>query len=262
MLKQLAVVCCVRQKVRRRDLEAAQRVPSRVTWPRTRTTHFSMVTDVQRLGSSELQQQAVPVVGPGDELQASAASSVATIGLALRHREFGRVVTTAGHAFVGSTPGTRLFDPATPTVRVANVGASGTFDAVPLKAVRVPEGDYALLRPQAEPRNLFQDSLNLSGLHFARPEDEGTPLFAMTRRGLEPTVLRGVAATFVMGGVQMRGLFLTDPVTVAGDSGCCLVDSSFRVWGLLVGLQVINGRPKSIFAAADWVLALEIAELG
>jgi hypothetical protein len=65
-----------------------------------------------------------------------------------------------------------------------------------------------------------------------------------------------------MGGIQMRGLLLTDPVTVPGDSGCCLVDSAFRVWGLLVGLQFIDGKPMSIFASADFVLSLETAEFG
>lgn len=257
---ELAIVCCVRKKGTE-GLTAGQCIPKRLRWPRTRRESFDLPTDVREIGASELQQLPA-VVGPGDELRPSPVNGAATIGVAMRHPTLGRVVTTAGHALMGEAAGTLMFDASTPPVRIGNVGAEGSFSAVPLKAVRMPVADYALLRPVAEPRNLFQDRFNLSGLRLARPEDEGTPLFALTRRRLEATVLRGAAGTFTMGGIQMRGLLLTDPVTVPGDSGCCLVDSAFRVWGLLVGLQFIDGKPMSIFASADFVLALETAEFG
>ncbi|HZI51984.1 MAG TPA: hypothetical protein VFE29_09185, partial [Terriglobia bacterium] len=76
-----------------------------------------------------------------------------------------------------------------------------------------------------------------------------------------PTVLRGVHGTLSMGNVQMRGLLFTDNATAAGDSGCCLVDAGFRVWGLLVGAARINGVIHSVFSSAGFVLALENAEL-
>jgi hypothetical protein len=262
-LKKLAVVCCVRQKGPA-GLRRDQYVPKRLTWPRTRGKTFSLTSDVCVLGASEL-QQVMAVVGPGDELQPSPAHGAATLGVVLKHPTLGRVVTTAGHALIGQASGTTIFDGTASPLSIANTGAgaaAGTFTAMPLKAVRVAEADYALLRPTAEPRNLYQDQLTIAGHQFARPEDVGKPLFVLTRRTPVPTVLRGVAGAFTMGGVAMRGLLLTDPVTIAGDSGCALVDSSSRVWGLLVGLLIVDGQPRSIFGAADWVMALETAEMG
>jgi hypothetical protein len=263
--KPLAIVCCVNEKIVAHKLAKEHRVPRRIKWPRTRSKHFNLLTDVQTGEAGSLEALA-PVVGPGDELQASAAanSERATIGIALKHPTLGRVVTTAGHAFIGNKTGTLLFGPTAPVVKIANLGigtAGGTFNAIPLKASRVAEADYALLQPQGEARNLFRDLLNVSSAHVARPEDIGTPLFALRRGQSERTVLRGVAGVLTMGGLLMRGLLLTDRITQPGDSGCCLVDAGFRVWGLLVGSTVINNRLVSVFASVQELLTLEGAQL-
>lgn len=263
-LKQLAIVCCVDQKVGARSLGAAQRLPRRIKWPRTRSKHFDLVTDVRVLSGTKL--HASPVVGPGDELQTSPAAGAerATIGLALLHPDHGAVVTTAGHAFMGQAAGTKVFPGNAPLVDVANLGVgsvAGTFAARPLKASRVAEADYALLKPNAEARNLFNDALNISAVHDARPEDVGTVLFCLRRGESEATILRGVNSTANMGGVQMTGLVLTDLVTKGGDSGCCLVDQGLRVWGLLVGEAAFEGKVRSVFSSAQALLTLEKSPL-
>jgi hypothetical protein len=259
----LAVICCVASKVPKRSLASTDRVPARLEWPRTRSRKFRMVTDVQPIAGTEL-QQAAAVVGPGDRLESGAGNAPATIGIAIKHPGLGIVVTTAGHAFMANAGGTIEFPPGMPRVRIANAGSAHpatTFEAVPLKAVRVAEADYALLRPTAEARNLFHDRVNLSAPHWAIPEDEGTPLFALRRERSQPTVLRGTAGAFTFGGVAMRGLLLTDEVTVGGDSGCCLVDTTSRVWGLLVGVALVGAQRRSVFASPSWVLAMEQAEM-
>jgi hypothetical protein len=263
-LGKLAVVCCVANKVGNKELDPADRIPRRLKWPRTRSKQFNLVTDVQPVGDSELQQSA-PVVGPGDALSLSAVSSPATVGLALKLPGGHTVITTAGHAFIGSSAGSTTFPAGTPAVQINNIGPGAgavSFSATPLKAVRSEDVDYALLQPLAEPRNLFQDALNISSVFIARPEDvDKVDLFALTQRGALPTRLRGVLGTLTMGGISMRGLLLTDPVTAGGDSGCCLVDGRFRVWGLLVGKKDVNGGVVSVFAAANLVLAFENARL-
>lgn len=261
----LSLVCCVHDKPARAKLARTDRIPSHVTWPRTRAKHFRIRTDVQVAQHGQTRAVA-PVVGPGDELRPSPAahSGLATLGIALKHPTLGRVMTTAGHTFIPNGSGTHIFGPNAPVLTVSNAGGGtspATFQAIPLKASRVPQADYALLQPQAESRNLFRDTLNISGIHFARPEDVGTKLFALTRDEIKPTLLRGVAGTLVFGDLQMTGLLITDDVTEPGDSGCCLVDAGFRVWGLLVGGALIDGVIRSVFASANFVLALENAQL-
>jgi hypothetical protein len=260
----LAIICCVDNKPHVRHLDRCDRIPRTLKWPRTRSKHFNIPSDVQY--AERGRTYVAPVVGPGDDLHASPAahSGRATLGIALKHPIFGRVVTTAGHTFIPAGPGNLVFGAAAPVLTISNAGLGatpGTFQALPLKAIRSPQADYALLQPQAESRNLFRDTLNISGVHFARPEDVGTTLFALTRTDIKQTVLRGVAGTLAFDGVQMTGLLFVDDVTEAGDSGCCLVDSSFRVWGLLVGDALINNVNRSVFASANFVLALENAQL-
>src|SRR5262249_6955838 len=227
-------------KIEAKTLARHHRIPRVMKWPRTRSKQFHIPTDVQVAEPGKTYD--APVVGPGDELLASAAarSGRATLGIALKHPTLGRVITTAGHTFM-TGGGTQVFGAGAPVLTVSNVGgAAATFQAIPLKATRVPEADYALLQPQAEARNRVRDALSLSGSHFARPEDVGTTLFALTQNDVKQTVLRGVTGTLAFSGVQMTGLLIVDNVTEPGDSGCCLVDSAFNVWGLLVGAAVID----------------------
>lgn len=258
----LAVICCVDEKVPTRKLDTAHRLPRRIRWPRTRSKHFNIPIDVQV--AQRGRTLATPVVGPGDDLQASAAarSGRATLGIALQHPTFGRVVTTAGHAFLPNA-GNVVFGTSAPMLTIANAGgtAPAAFQARPLKATRRPDADYALLQSQAESRNLYRDALSITGVHLARPEDHDTKLFALTRTGVRQTILHGITGVLEFDGLKMTGLLYTDDVTDPGDSGCCLVDKNVRVWGLLVGNAVINNVTRSVFASANSVLENENAQL-
>jgi hypothetical protein len=265
--KQLAVVCCVKTKRPHHELERGHRIPSTVTWSRTRTEQVALPTDVQEIGESGF-QQLPPIVGPGDAMGGPGGSvddARATIGIVLKHPTLGDVVTTAGHAFIRSSFGEQVPAGSDADVRIFNVGSGApgqTFAGLAIKAVVRPEADYALLAPVGQSRNLYRDQFNLNGLHWALPDDVETSLFALTRRGLIATTLRGVAAVVeLVPGVRMSGLLLTDFVTKAGDSGCALVDSTFRVWGLLAGFATTEGQRHSVFAPAHWVLTFENAQL-
>jgi hypothetical protein len=278
--RDLAVVCCVTRKARRlKDLPADACIPPALGWQRTRTGETTLPTDVVEIREATFQQLA-PTCGPGDVLAAAgqpAESAHATIGIVLQHPEFGLVVTTAGHAFLRGGQGSVVFDDGAEGLQIFNAGAGvspAMFKVRPRKAVINSAADYALLQPidtGVTPRNLFEDVFNLSEPQLARPEDVGKKLFALTRRGRLDTTLLGVAGDLALDGVRMQGLLFTERVTVGGDSGCCLVDNTFRVWGLLVGAATVaivsrtTGEERlvlcSIFAPANFVLAMEKARL-
>ena len=279
--RRLAIVCCVKNKVpqkKLKNLASDACIPPSLTWKRTRTAETALPTDVVEIRDAYFQQTA-PLVGTGDVLAAAgedAVSGHATIGIALQHPEFGPVVTTAGHAFIRNGEGSLRFDAGAAGLRIFNAGqgvGANVFNVRPLKAVINAIVDYALLVPTdpgITPRNLFEDTFNLTEPQFARPEDIGKRLFALTRRGRMPTTLLGVAGALEIGGVSMQGLLLTDRVTEGGDSGCALVDNKFRVWGLLVGAATVSiasstGGQRlvlcSLFAPANFVMAMERAEL-
>jgi len=279
--RQLAIVCCVAQKVpkdRLDQLHPDARIPRALAWKRTRHEDTALPTDVVEIRRARFQQG--PSVGPGDVLarpDQAAEEAHATLGVVIQHPEFGQVVTTAGHAFISNGQGEVLFDQGATGLRIFNTGRGVTpavFEVRPRKAVVHPTADYALLEvttPGASPRNLFEDVFNLSEPQLARPEDVGKRLFALTRRGRLETTLRGVGGELTIDGVGMRNLLFTDEVTEGGDSGCCLVDATFRVWGLLVGAatfsMVSQGDPSehlvdcSVFAPANFLLSREKARL-
>jgi hypothetical protein len=265
LTKQLAIVCCVQAKVSTRELTAKERIPKTIAWYRTRRERVRLQTDVQEVGDSGF-QVLPPTVGPGDvmgDVTGSSATARATIGIALRHPVHGDVVTTAGHAFFKDAFGSQGPSAAGSPIRIFNIGSGPeqAFEGSLVKAVVQAEADYALLKPATGPRNLFQDAFNLAGLFFPLPADIGTPLLVLTRRGLISTVLRGVFGSVPIGQLQMRGMILTDLVTQGGDSGCVLVDNSFRVWGLLAGFTTLNGAQHSVFSPVHSVIGAENAEL-
>lgn len=269
----LAVICAVCEKRPRGKVAKEHLLPRSVEWSVNSRETASVRTDVQELGESGFQSAATATVtaGPGDRIEGlsfggQTQAVVATVGIALQHTRFGAVITTAGHA-VQSEPGTVEFDAAQrPTVTLRNVAADGTrtgFTGRLLRSARIPQGDYALIEvEEATPvGNLYHDLNSLGGLHLPQPEDVGKTFFALTSAGVLPARVRGVFGMFTIGDFPMRDLILTDAVTEGGDSGCALVDESFRVAGLLVGFVTIEGERRSVFMSAFWALTLEQSEL-
>lgn len=264
LTRDLSVVCCVREKVPSRKLSKGQRVPRQVKWPQLSRRTGTLLTDVRVLEESG--RHTPTLLGPGDVAELSGGAS-STLGAALSHPEYGKVVTTAGHAFLAS-PSTVVYPPGhEPVVSFENFragAASGNISTHLLKAVLTPDADYALLRPLdgTECRNAYQDSAAVGGAFLPRAEDTGQlPLLAMTRLGLVSTMLRGVDATIEVEGLTMRGLMLTDWVTVGGDSGCSLIDDSSRFCGLLHGFGFFEGNKYSLWTSIFWPLVAEHASL-
>jgi hypothetical protein len=267
----LAVVCAVREKQPRAKLPKEHLLPRKVEWEVNSRETASVRTDVQELGESGFQSTVAVTAGPGDRIEGlsfggQTQAVVATVGIALKHPRFGPVITTAGHA-VQSDPGTVEFDAdRRPTVTLRNVAADGSrtgFSGRLLRSARTLQGDYALIEvDEATPvGNLYHDLNSLGGHHLPQPEDVGQTFFALTSAGVLPARVRGVFGMFTIGDFPMRDLILTDAVTEGGDSGCALVDASFRVAGLLVGFVTIEGERRSVFMSAFWALTLEQSEL-
>ena len=250
--RELAVVCCVSEKPPARDLAADHRIPKRVRWLKTTRRNAVVRTDVQRCGESAL---SAAVAGPGDLMM----PPKSTLGFAIRHPVHGLVITTAGHSFIKDRFGDETFVPPRAVVVTAATGVARACRV--LKAVVQREADYALIKVDGDCANLFEDEFVLDGIHWARPEDVDRKLFALTNSGLKETRLRGVDGSVQVGALEMDGLLLTDKVTIAGDSGAALVDENFRLWGLLVGFITSDSRKLSVFYSANWVLALERAEM-
>lgn len=267
---ELSVVCAVEQKVEHAELGTGGAVPRTLEWRRNSREDVAVSTDVQRIDATGF--HAVASAGPGDALAGvtfpnlPARVVVSTVGVAIRHPTFGPVITTAGHAVQGG-PGTVTYPPRQrPVVRLQNVldnGSRTDFTGEIARSVRVEEADYALIIPTdgTPVRNLYHDVDNLAGLFVPQPSDVGKRFFALSPDGLKSTKLRGVFGILTIGGFPMRDLLLTDQVTQAGDSGCALIDPSFRLCGLLVGFAVVDGVRCSVFMSAFWALSMEGAEL-
>jgi hypothetical protein len=146
-------------------------------------------------------------------------------------------------------------------VEVAADATSGsTLQASVLKAVCTDIADYALLVPSAAApcQNLYRDSKPLAPPYVPSPPDLGGTVFVLSPRGVRATTFRGLYGHLPAGNAgMMRGLIVTNYVTQPGDSGACLVDTSSRVWGLLVGYSIVQGQPYSVFMSAELLLALE-----
>ncbi|HEX6042468.1 hypothetical protein [Longimicrobium sp.] len=267
---EVGVVAVVHEKVPRDELGADEMIPGALEWRRNSREQVSVVTDVQPISDAGF--QAGPFAGPGDALARVTFPNrpgqvvVSTVGVALRHPKFGAVITTAGHALQGG-PGTVTYRPGhAPEVLLQNVGEDGArvdITGEVVRSVRVEEADYALIVPtDGTPiRNLYHDIDSLGGLFVPQPDDVGKRFFALSPQGVKDTRLRGVFGVLTIEGFTLRDLLITDMVTQAGDSGCALIDASFRVCGLLVGFAVVDGVRRSVFMSAFWALSMEGAEI-
>lgn len=268
--RRLAVVCMVPHKKPAEELSEADLIPDQLTWKRNTHEDAILPTDVQEVGDAGFHSA---VAGPGDLIDGvrfppsnTTQPIVATMGFALRHPRYGVVVTTAGHAVQGGA-GIVTYPPAhQPRVRVQNIasgGPSGEFKGRVVRSVRVEEADYALVVPDdgTPVGNLYRDQDAVSGLHVPAPEDMGKSFFALTRAGVKPARVHKVFGIVTIEGFTLRDLVATDFVTGPGDSGCALIDTSFRVCGTLVGFATLDGVRRSLFASAFWPITMESAEL-
>ena len=261
-LNRAVLVCGLKKKRPKAAVPFKKLLPKRIPWRRTAGKTISIETDVQTVGRSS-RRQFEAVVGPGDQVTSP---EKATIGAVLNHPVHGRVITTAGHVFVKAGYGSLDFTAAPRPMSIANVVgglAAPGFHGQALKAVVSPDTDYTLIKPSEGSGNQFEDeaAFALTGVHFADQSDLGTSLFVLTCRGLLGTELLGVNGAMDVGKLFAQGLLMTREVTIPGDSGSCLVDSTFRLWGFLIGTAKFNGVRYSVFISPDWVLAFEDATL-
>ncbi|HEX9944180.1 MAG TPA: hypothetical protein VGG03_19390 [Thermoanaerobaculia bacterium] len=252
----LSVVFGVQKKIARKELERNRMLPKFLEMGAAPGWESRIPTDVVEVeGQLEIQANQVgpaDMVNPGLPLEA-------TIGIALRHPEFGNVVTTAGHAIPqGLGSGSRLM--------VRSAGAD--FLAEVKRVVTNDVSDHALLRPENQDlvTNSFRDVTPLGPPYIPDPDhDVGTQLYVLpANRDRLPTICRGLKGSVSIGHIVMSNLILTDPVTEGGDSGSCLVDSRWRAWGLLLGkLRTRDNRGVindfSVFVPAFRVLFMENA---
>lgn len=266
-LDSLALVCCVTEKVHRRELDpVTERVPRSVSWPLTSRRNGRLRTDVQVL-ERQFVRQAAPIVGPGDLVET--AVELGTIGVVIAHPGFGAVASTAGHVLLSEDhfPACITYAAdALPPVRLQSVDARGAVSLVDGKAVKAcitESADYALvaLGPAVQRANVYQDRLPLAGPFIPSTADLNRPLLVLSADRRVPTRFHGLHGTVPFGGTRMWNLLLTDAVTSGGDSGSVLMDFESRVWGLLVGSATVDGRDCSAFMSITVLLDDEHAHL-
>jgi hypothetical protein len=255
-LEELSLCVLVSEKRHVRSLREGDRIPRHFEFHPTSKSRRRIRSDVSVLGGEFV--RASMFAGPGDGIVGPAPG---TIGMALKHPEYGPVVTTAGHVFTSGT-GVETFEPGKCPVVLKNAGGeTGELRGDLLKVAVTDRADYALIRPYdtAACQNVFQDQLVLGQPYSPSPEDVASPpeLYVLTARGPITTQLQGVDAELSVGpqGV-IRNVILTTLCTQGGDSGACLVDSAKRVWGTLVGFNA----QYSVFQSANVPLYFESAE--
>jgi hypothetical protein len=265
--RRLAIVCCVQEKIPAKRLDPEHHVPSMIEWQVTSKRFRSLPTDVQTVGSHLLQANA-GIVGPGDLVSGTGGAlgpEHGTLGMIMDHPSYGRVLTTAGHVFSGGSPGTVTFpEGGEPVISIGPSGQLGgnTIPGIVRRVVVAENADYAIISPrdEADLENLYQDEQQLGPPHTPTDQVLGSSSFALTARGPLRTTVRGIHGSLQIGSLSLRDLIITDECTLAGDSGCCLIDHDSRVLGLLEGVTQFDGRSYSVFSSAVWPFILEHGE--
>jgi hypothetical protein len=220
----VAIVCLVREKVPDGRLLPERSIPRSLRW-RERGRGRVVRTDVVALAPSY--EHASGIAGPGDPL--SAHSVIATVGVAISHPAHGDCVTTAGH-FIEMAQ-----SPAAVQLQLGNDVVDVSVRTVTMTASL----DYAVLKPRntVQCANLFADLTRIGPVFEPSFTDIGKRVFVVDRQNAKriPTICRGVHASVSLPEETLSDCILTDLVTEAGQSGTCLVDDTFRVWGLLRG---------------------------
>jgi hypothetical protein len=216
-----------------------QRVPKWIEWKDGRARH-RLRTDVVQ-SQALITLQSGTVYGPGDGV--SAGPEVASIGAVVIRPNAGRFLTTAGH-FLG--------DGAQNLQVTVNAGGD-SVQGVCVESVCKAAMDYALLQldGQLDLENLFAGQFRIGPVYTPTLADCPADVSVLDRFGnLIGTTCRAVGSTRVSGGVTYSGLIETDAVTVAGQSGCPLIDERNRLWGFLIGRI---GNEASVFAPAETI---------
>jgi hypothetical protein len=257
-----SIVCCVTEKVRETDLHPLERLPSLIPWPLGTQATAHVLVDVQVMLESGL--HASPIAGSGDSVVGVAAPpgsasrpAAGTLGLVMNHPTYGSVVTTAAHVF-GFPFGIRqAFTPAAaPRVWMRNgTGPNPTlpFEGAVVEVAWTPQSDYALVKPVGVPvQSVYQDKFPVGKAFTPDFFETGTVLHALTSQGLRPLRYAGARAVIALGSLPYERVHLAQmgpELLMGGDSGCALMDSSARPWGLHLGYVNLEKRLYSVFRA-------------
>lgn len=258
----MSVVACVDEKIPRAKLRAKNRVPASVSWALPNTKAADIATDVQVLGATRLQGA---IVGPGDQLIARSDGGLApgTIGVAMRHPTFGRVVTTAAHVVVGAVRGEVTYAPGhEPRVEIQTGSQGGRRSGVVHRTVMTADADYALVgtSPEDPIANLYDDRSPVGAPYAPQDSDLGKSAFVLTAaRGIVGTRLRGMHFTIDIQGLRIVDALLTDLCTVGGDSGAPLVNPDSRLMGFVEGATSLDGKLFTAHTAVSWPFIREQA---
>lgn len=240
--RSVAIVCLVGEKKPPQCLLPARRIPKTVRWGKARQS-----TDVLQVKPRFVAQAGV--LGPGDHVMAG--TKRATVGVALLHPQLGECVTTAAHLFENAGMGAQV-----------KVSRNGGFQNVKSKVAQItPLVDYAVLQaPPGTPcGNIFDDRRDLGEEYEPTEADVGSTVFVLLSTGIrQQTTCRGVHAAITTPKETMQDCILTDMVTLSGDSGACLIDEQFRIWGVLRGRL---DTTFSVFAPVRHILEQEQATL-
>lgn len=263
--KEIAIVCLVKCKKPGSKLKGSQSTvpPHVVCADMVGRGSTRLNTDVQKSDARITLASSISFNGPGDSVIYG--GRIATVGMALEHPVYGKVVTTAGHLVLGDRTGEVTYQKGRrPSISLrANDGSGVVIRGELIKAVVSELADYALIKPSAnQTGNYYHDALGLGSVYLPAYTDINKRPMLLTS-GSTPvnTVTHGVHANLVIGGTYMRNLILTKYVSQPGDSGSCLVDSSLNIWGTLVGGVEVEGRIYSAFAPAAVPIYFENSEL-
>ncbi len=243
--KVTAFVSVVTVKPKTRQIPKSQRIPKRITWRESRQG-TGLPTDVVSVGHKSFAYQSGPVIGPGDGAERRDAD--ASLGAAVIHPRLGQCVTTAAHLFDIDTPiGFQLM------VKTAGERFKATLARINRDA------DYALLKPLRSDLtldNLFRDIERVGAVHVPTPGDIGKTLYMLSYNGKVAKLrCKGISAIVTMpSGERFVDVILTNPATLAGESGSALIDYDRRLWGFLIGM--LPGE-YSVFLPAHVVLEKE-----
>lgn len=221
----------------------SEAVPKYIEWLPTSKMRKRLVTDVLEL-RPESQRQAA-VTGPGDGIQAAAGSIPAqpgTLGVALQHPSYGRIVTTAAHLFTSDASSTDIAFQADSFPLVQLLNTSDTSQPQPfagrlLRYVLDADVDYALVLPHPDfpARNLYHDQFPVHGPRDLESSDVDNVAFVATQQRLVKTIIKGVHARIQVGNSVVENAVITTRVTVGGDSGSALLTSNAEAAALLTG---------------------------
>ncbi len=253
LTSELALICGVSQKNRKSELSQAERIPSSIQWLKNSSKPRTLPTDVVESSDRILINQS-SIVGPGDRVVRVRTGKGAALGMAMLHPEYGRVVTTAGHLF----PKQRYRNE-----EVIVKSGDSEFQGVVVKKVISSDSDYALIQV-SDPEvidNLYKDVELVGPFHTPNEMDIHKKVYVLTPVGRVQVICKGINGYFNGPEGIMQDLILTTWGTYPGDSGSCLVDKDYALWGLLVGSKTIQGQNYSVFAPAYIPATREKAQL-